>query len=162
MRNEKIAFLTRAGLIAAAYVVLTMLFRPFCFGEIQVRVSEMLVILPALTPAAIPGVFVGCLVANILGGAMVPDIVFGSLATLAGAVLTRKLRNRGLLIAALPPIVANALVIPFVLRYAYAVPMPLWLMALSVGAGEVISVGILGVALGKFVEKNSAVSNLIK
>ena len=85
--------MAQAAMIAALYVVLTMVFAPFSFREIQVRVSEALTILPAFTPAAVPGLFIGCLLANLLGGAAVPDVIFGSLATLIGAFFTWKLRN---------------------------------------------------------------------
>ena len=86
MKNKSVTFLTQAAMIAAIYVVLTMIFAPFSFGEVQVRVAEALTILPIFTPAAIPGLFVGCLIGNITGGAVLPDIIFGSIATLIGAV----------------------------------------------------------------------------
>ena len=78
MKNKSVTFLTQAAMIAAIYVVLTMIFAPFSFGEVQVRVAEALTILPIFTPAAIPGLFVGCLIGNITGGAVLPDIIFGS------------------------------------------------------------------------------------
>lgn len=93
MKNKSVTFLTQAAMIAAIYVVLTMIFAPFSFGEVQVRVAEALTILPIFTPAAIPGLFVGCLIGNITGGAVLPDIIFGSIATLIGAVGTYQLRN---------------------------------------------------------------------
>ena len=139
--------MAQAAMIAALYVVLTMVFAPFSFREIQVRVSEALTILPAFTPAAVPGLFVGCLLANLLGGAAVPDIIFGSLATLIGAAFTWKLRNKHPFLAPVPPIVSNMLIIPFVLRYAYGVPMAIPLMMLTVGFGEVLSCGVLGMLL---------------
>ena len=139
--------MAQAAMIAALYVVLTMVFAPFSFREIQVRVSEALTILPVFTPAAVPGLFVGCLLANLLGGAAVPDIIFGSLATLIGAVFTWKLRNKHPFLAPVPPIVSNMLIIPFVLRYAYGVPMAIPLMMLTVGFGEVLSCGVLGMLL---------------
>lgn len=139
--------MAQAAMIAALYVVLTMVFAPFSFREIQVRVSEALTILPAFTPAAIPGLFIGCLLANLLGGAAVPDVIFGSLATLIGAVFTWKLRNKHPLLAPVPPILSNMLIIPFVLRYAYGVPMAIPLMMLTVGFGEVLSCGVLGMLL---------------
>lgn len=80
MKNKNVTFLTQAAMIAAIYVVLTYVFAPFSFGEVQIRISEALTILPLFTPAAIPGLFVGCLVGNILGGAILPDIIFGSIA----------------------------------------------------------------------------------
>ena len=139
--------MAQAALIAALYVVLTMVFAPFSFREMQVRVSEALTILPAFTPAAVPGLFIGCLLANLLGGAAVPDVIFGSLATLIGAFFTWKLRNKHPFLAPVPPILSNMLIIPFVLRYAYGVPMAIPLMMLTVGFGEVLSCGVLGMLL---------------
>ncbi len=147
MQNKKVAFIAQAAMIAALYVVLTMVFASFSFREIQVRVSEALTILPAFTPAAVPGLFIGCLLANLLGGAAVPDVIFGSLATLIGAFFTWKLRNKHPFLAPVPPILSNMLIIPFVLRYAYGVPMAIPLMMLTVGFGEVLSCGVLGMLL---------------
>ena len=147
MQNKKVAFMAQAALIAALYVVLTMVFAPFSFREMQVRVSEALTILPACTPAAVPGLFIGCLLANLLGGAAVPDVIFGSLATLIGAFFTWKLRNKHPFLAPVPPILSNMLIIPFVLRYAYGVPMAIPFMMLTVGFGEVLSCGVLGMLL---------------
>ena len=114
--------MTQAAMIAAIYVVLTYVFAPFSFGEVQVRISEALTILPVFTPAAIPGLFIGCLVGNILGGAILPDIIFGSIATLIGAFFTWKLREKSPYFAPIPPIVSNIIIVPFVLRYGYGVP----------------------------------------
>lgn len=154
MKNKSVTFLTQAAMIAAIYVVLTMIFAPFSFGEVQVRVAEALTILPIFTPAAIPGLFVGCLIGNITGGAVLPDIIFGSIATLIGAVGTYRLRKCHRIIAVLPPILANIVIVPFVLRYAYGVVLPIPFMMLTVGIGEVISCGIMGnilaVVLGKY------------
>ena len=91
MKKTNTAFLSQAAMIAAVYVVLTYVFAPFSFGEIQVRVAEALTILPLFTPAAVPGLFIGCLTGNILGGAILPDIIFGSTATLLGALFTYQL-----------------------------------------------------------------------
>ena len=147
MKNRNINFMTQAAMIAAIYVVLTYVFAPFSFGEVQVRISEALTILPVFTPAAIPGLFIGCLIGNILGGAILPDIIFGSIATLIGAVFTRMLRNKSKYLAPLPPVVANTIIVPFVLKYAYAVPLPIPFMMLTVGVGEVISAGVIGLIL---------------
>ena len=147
MKNKNVTFLTQAAMIAAIYVVLTLLFRPISFGEIQVRISEALTILPLFTPAAVPGVFVGCLIANIIGGGILPDIIFGSLATLIGAVLTYRLREHTPLLAPLPPIAANTVIVPFVLFYGYGVNLPIPFMVLTVGIGEVLSCGVLGLLL---------------
>lgn len=147
MNNKKIAFLTQAAMIAAIYVVLTYVFAPFSFGEVQVRIAEALTILPFFTPAAVPGLFIGCLIGNILGGAILPDIICGSLATLAGAVGTYALRKKSPYLAPLPPIAANTVIVPFVLRFGYGVALPIPFMMLTVGIGEVISCGILGLIL---------------
>ena len=88
MERKNVTFLTQSAMIAAIYVVLTVVFAPFSFGEVQVRVSEMLTILPIFTPAAIPGLFVGCLIGNILGGAVLPDIIFGTLSLTAFAIFS--------------------------------------------------------------------------
>lgn len=145
MKNKKVLFLVQAAMIAAIYVVLTVIFAPFAFGEIQVRIAEALTILPVFTPAAIPGLFVGCLIGNTLGGAILPDIIFGSLATLIGAVFTYLLRNQSKYLAPLPPIISNTVIVPFVLRYAYGINLPIPFMMLTVGVGEIISCGILGI-----------------
>lgn len=145
--NVKVLFMAQAAMIAAIYVVITLVFAPFSYGEVQVRLSEALTILPVFTPAAVPGLFIGCLISNILGGCIVPDIIFGSIATLLGAVFTYLLRNQSRFLAPLPPIIANALIVPFVLRYGYQVPLPIPFMMLTVGIGEVISCGVLGLVL---------------
>ena len=115
-QSGKVLFIAQAAMIAAIYVVLTLIGASFSYGEVQVRISEALTILPVFTPAAIPGVFLGCLISNILGGCILPDIIFGSLATLIGAVFTWMLRNKSKYLAPLPPIIANVIVVPFVLK----------------------------------------------
>ncbi len=152
MSDRNIQFLTRAALIAAVYTALTLLFAPLSFREIQVRISEALTILPYFTPAAIPGLLVGCLISNILGGAILPDIIFGSLATLIGAVGSYLLRKHRILVP-IPPIAANAVIVPFVLRFGYGVNLPVPLMILTVGLGEIISCGVLGMLLLVVLEK---------
>ena len=147
MKNKSTLFLVQAAMIGAIYVVLTVVFAPVSFGEVQIRFAEALTILPFFTPAAVPGLFVGCLIANILGGAILPDIIFGSLATLIGAVGTYLLRKQSRYLAPLPPIVANMLIVPFVLRYGYGVNLPIPLMMLTVGVGEILSCGVLGLLL---------------
>lgn len=146
--NKKVLFLTRAAAIAALYVVLTMIANALGLANfaVQVRFSEALTILPFFTPAAIPGLFVGCILSNILTGCLPLDIIFGSLATLLGAVGTRMLRKSKWL-APLPPIVANTLIVPFVLAYVYKFDGSIPFFMLTVGAGEIISCGILGIML---------------
>lgn len=147
MKNKKVLFLTHAAMIAAIYVILTEMFAPISFSVGQVRIAEALTILPAFTPAAIPGLFIGCLIGNILGGAVLLDIVFGSLATLIGAYFTYLLRKQNKFLAPLPPIISNAIIIPLILRYAYGFPDAILFMVLMVGIGEVISCGVLGMIL---------------
>jgi len=145
--NQKSAFMTHAAMIAAIYVVLTYIFAPFSFGDVQVRIAEALTILPIFTPAAIPGLFIGCLIGNILGGAVLPDIIFGSIATLIGAVFTYLLRRKSPFLCILPPIISNTLIIPMILKYAYGINLPIAFMMLTIGIGEVISCGVLGLIL---------------
>ena len=147
MKNKGTQFLAEAAVIGAIYVVLTVLFAPLSYGEVQVRFSEALTILPFFTPAAIPGLFIGCIIANLFGGAIPVDIIFGSIATLIGAVFTYKLRNQSRFLAPLPPIIANAVIVPFVLRFGYGVNLPIPLMMLTVGIGEVVSCGVVGLIL---------------
>lgn len=124
MKRSKVQFLTQAAMIAAIYVVLTYLFQAFGFMDVQVRVAEALTILPFFTPAAIPGLFVGCLLGNLLGGAVLLDIVIGSLTTLVAACLSYLLRKNKYFVA-LPPIIANAIVVPWVLRIGYGLATPI-------------------------------------
>ena len=147
MKNKRILFLTQAAMIAALYVVFTLIASALGLAsmQVQVRFSEALTILPFFTPAAIPGLFVGCLLSNILAGGALIDIIFGSLATLAAAVGTYLLR-RNKWLAPVPPIVLNTLIVPFVLKAAYGIG-PIWLSFITVCAGEVISAGILGMLL---------------
>ena len=146
-KDKHVLLLVQAAMIAALYVVLTFIANALGLASqaIQVRFSEALTILPYFTPAAVPGLFIGCLLSNILTGCALADIVFGSLATLVAAILTRKLRKNKWM-APLPPIAANAIVVPFVLLYAYGVG-PLWFTFLTVTAGEIISCGVLGMLL---------------
>lgn len=147
MKKKGTQYLVEAAAIAAIYVVLTLLFAPISFGEVQIRFAEALTILPFFTPAAIPGLFVGCILANTFGGAIPMDIIFGSIATLIGAYFTHQLRNSKPFLAPIPPIVANTVIVPFVLYYAYGVNLPIPFMMLTVGAGEVISCGVIGLAV---------------
>lgn len=161
MKNRKAYFITQAAVIAALYVVLTLAINAFnlASGAIQVRISEALTILPFFTPAAVPGLFVGCLLSNFMTGAAIWDIVFGSLATLLGALGTYALR-RWKWLAPLPPIAANTLIIPFVLQYAYGIPGGILYFMLTVGAGEVISCGILGMLLLSLLQKYNRIFTL--
>jgi uncharacterized membrane protein len=144
--ENKAKYLAVAGIIAAIYVVLVQVFAFMGFGPIQFRVAEALTIMPYFTQAAIPGLFIGCLIANLLGGAMMADVVFGSLTTLAAAFLSYKLRKKRFLVG-LPPVVLNAIVVPFILKYSYGVPEGIPFMMLTILAGQAIAIYGLGTTL---------------
>ena len=152
-RRTRTVSLTRAAIIAALYIVLTFLSNMLGLANyaIQIRFSESLCILPYFTKSAIPGLFIGCLLSNILTGCALPDIIFGSLATLAGGIITYMLRKHKWT-APIGPIVSNAFIIPFILLYAYGIN-PLWFSFITVTLGELISCGLLGMLLLKSLEK---------
>ena len=108
--------LARGAIIAALYAVLTLLLQPLSYGEVQIRFSEALTLLPILMPEAVPALAVGCLLANVLGGCMLVDIVFGTLATLLAAICTQRLRERFWL-AALMPVLFNGVIVGAVVHY---------------------------------------------
>lgn len=135
--------LTRAAVIAALYAALTLLLAPISYGAMQVRVSEGLTLLPMLFPEAAPALFVGCLLANLLGGSALPDIVLGSLTTLVAALLTRRLRGNRLL-AALPPVVLNGLIVGALVHLLYTPEIPMALCMLYVAVGEAIACYVVG------------------
>ena len=162
MRNKKVLFITQAAVIAAIYVVLTMFIQAFnlASGNIQVRISKALCILPVFTPAAVPGLWIGCLIANLLTpNLLIYDVIFGSLATLIGAVGTYLLRNHKFL-CTLPPVISNMVIIPIILRYGYGysfifheMDLSLPFFALTVGIGEIISICVLGSILQRVLSK---------
>lgn len=153
MRNKKVQFITQGAVIAAIYVVLVLIFDTFSFGPIQFRIAEMLTIMPYFTPAAIPGLFVGCLIANIIGGGLIWDIVFGSIATLIGVIGSYLVRKNKWLVP-LPPIIANMVIVPFILKYAYGYDGLLVYFMFTVGLSEIIVCGIIGMALLTVMAKN--------
>lgn len=150
---QKSHFLTVSAMIAALYVVLTELasLLGLSSGEIQLRFSEALTILPVFTPAAIPGLAIGCLLANLLTGCAIWDVVIGSAATLIGAVGTYLLRRHRIL-AVLPPIAANTLILPFVLRWVYELPGTVPYLMMTIGIGETLSCGVLGLLLAHLLD----------
>lgn len=137
----------QGALIAAIYAAVTLLLAPISYGLMQIRVSEALCILPLFTPAAVPGLFVGCLLANLIGGMGIYDVVIGSLATLAAALLTLLLKKRSPWLAPLPTILINALAVGAMLAYLVGVGESFAVCALYVGAGEAIACYILGMPL---------------
>ncbi|MBO5564355.1 MAG: QueT transporter family protein [Lachnospiraceae bacterium] len=153
MSQKNILYLAHAAIIAAIYIVLTMLAAGFdlASGAVQVRFSEALTVLPFFTPAAIPGLTIGCFLANLFTGCLPPDIIFGTLATFLGAVGTYFLRGRKYL-CPLPPIIANTVIVPQVLSRAYHIPGSIPFLMLTVGIGEVIACYILGFLLLRALE----------
>ncbi|MED9821825.1 MAG: QueT transporter family protein [Christensenellales bacterium] len=143
MNLLKTGTLTRAAIIAALYAAMTLLFAPLSYGEVQIRFSEALTILPILLPEAVPALAVGCLLANVLGGCTIFDIVFGTLATLLAALCTRALR-RNVLLASSMPVLFNGVIVGTVVHFAYAPGVALPLCMLSVALGEAVSCMLLG------------------
>ena len=161
MNRNKTLQLANAGMIAALYVVLTWIANllGLASGAIQVRLSEALTILPVFTVSAVPGLTVGCVLANLLTGCAAWDVVFGSLATLIGAVGTRLLKNKPLL-AWIPPVLSNMAIIPIILIKVYAVPDAWWFLVLTIGAGEVLSCGVLGLLLWRSLKNVPAIRDM--
>lgn len=141
--------LTRAAMVAAIYAALTMVLAPISYGPLQFRISEAMTVLPWLYPEAVPGLFLGCLVANLFGGNGLLDIIFGSMATLAAALLSRRIKKTWLV--PLPPVLINALVIGAML--SYVLNLPFWLTAAEVGLGQIGSCYVLGLPLLIFLNR---------
>ena len=135
--------LARGAVIAALYTALTLLLAPISYGQLQVRLSEALTLLPILLPEAVPALAIGCLLSNILGGCTIFDIVFGTLATLLAALCTRRLRGKFWLAAAMP-VVFNGVIVGAVVHYCYSPAFPLLLCMLTVAIGEAIACIIVG------------------
>lgn len=154
MKNNTL-YLTQASLIAALYVMLTIIsnFAGLASGVIQLRLSEMLTILPVFTPAAIPGLAVGCAVANLATGCALWDVVFGTLATTLGALGTYYIGRKFPYAGPAFPIAANALIVPKVLQVVYGAEGTYWYFMLTVGIGEILSCGVLGIILYRVLKK---------
>jgi len=146
--NKNVKYLANASVIAALYVVLVMVFSFWSFGPIQFRIAEALTILPFFTSAAIPGLFIGCLIANIVGGAIIWDVIFGSLATLVAAYLSYKLRKKAWLVP-VPPIIVNSIVVGILLKFAYGIPDGLLILMGSVFLGQLVAVYGFGMVIMK-------------
>lgn len=141
--------LTRGAVIAALYTALSLLLAPISMGKtgIDFRIAESFTLLPVLLPESIPALFIGCLLTNLLAGGALPDILFGSIATLLAAFCTYRLRNRPITIAALPPVLLNLLIVGPIVHYLYMPSIPLLLCMLSVGAGQAVACYALGIPL---------------
>ncbi|MBQ7334276.1 MAG: QueT transporter family protein [Clostridia bacterium] len=159
--KKRVRFITYSAIIAALYVILTGLSAVLhlASGPIQIRLAEALTVLPVFTPTAIPGLFLGCVLANFLTGSLIWDVVFGSFATLIGAIGTYFLRKKSKYLAALPPIVSNMLIVPAVLQYVYGEEQVYWILMLTVGVGEILSAGVCGLILHKTLSKTKLFLN---
>ncbi len=144
MQGKKTRLMTESALIAAVYVALVLLFKPISFGAIQFRIAEALCVLPFFSLSAVPGLAIGCLLGNFFSGAAMPDVIFGTFATLLAAILSYELRTVSKWLVCLPPILANAVIVPFVLQYAYGVTDGYFFLFATVGIGEILAVGVLG------------------
>ena len=158
--NKLTRYITRAAVIAALYTALTLI--SFVFGlssgVIQLRLSEAFALLPILMPEATLGLFVGCLLSNIITGCALWDVIFGSLATLIAAIITRRLKDvrLPLIVKALPTVLANAIIVPLVLIYTYGADGSYLFFFITVGIGELISAGVFGTILFAYVSRSSA------
>ena len=130
-----------SAVIAALYAAMTLLLAPISYGPIQLRLSEAMTLLPILLPQAVPGLFVGCLIANLYTG-MLTDIVFGSLATLLAAIGTYLLRKKPLLAAACP-VAANAVIVGLVLSLSFNLPVALTMLEVGIGELGAVLLGML-------------------
>ena len=152
--KSKTRFITETAVIAAIYAVLTIVLAPISFGQMQVRVSEALCILPFFTPAAVPGLFIGCVISNLLGSPLgLMDVVIGSLATLLAAFATSKVKNRWL--APLPSVLANMFLVAWVLNAMLG--LPYWLNVVYVGVGQGIACYGIGMPLLFLLQRNRKV-----
>ncbi len=159
MYSKKVSFITESAIIAALYVALTYVAFSvnLASGPVQIRFSEALAILPYFTSAAIPGLFIGCLLANILTGCVIWDIIFGSIATLIGAILAYAIRRGPRWLIPMPNVLSNAIIVPLVLIYAYGESSAYYLLLASVSIGEIISCGIRGMILLFLLERYKTV-----
>lgn len=149
MNRINTRYLVKAGIIAAIYFVLTVFLAPISYGLVQFRLAEAMTILPFFEPAAIPALFIGCLFANVYGGLGLVDIVFGSLTTLLAAYLTSKMPNK--YFAILPPVLLNAFIVALWVSKIMNVP---YLVGVgTIGFGEFVSAGILGIMLAAVFER---------
>lgn len=178
-QSNHVLYLAKGAVIAAAYTVLTWLaaLAGLAFGPVQFRFSEALTILPMFTSAAVPGLTLGCLLANILSGYGIYDMIFGTLATLLAAVLTRLVRNVRFwgipILAPLPPVLINALVVGLEITLVANGNLNLsllhnfnWILFLanagSVGLGELVVCYVLGLPLAVIIEKNKKLKALLQ
>ena len=153
-KNNNIRLLSRSAIYISLYIALCYVFAPISFGMIQVRIAEALCIMPIFDPYAIVSVTIGCFLSNLLISVSLIDAIFGSIATFIGLILIIYIKKNNFFLKMLPTVLSNAIIIPFVLKYAYGINEPLWLSGLTVGIGEVISVMGLGYLLYIFLNRH--------
>jgi uncharacterized membrane protein len=159
--NLSTRYIAKVGIIASLYAVITIILAPLSYGPVQVRVSEALTVLPYLTPAAIPGLFVGCVLANIYGGLGIYDIIGGSLCTLLGAFLTFLCsRTKRPILAPLPPVLINAFGVSLYLHFLFQ--FPYWITVIYVGIGEIVACFVLGYPLLKIILKKEKILQMLR
>lgn len=154
--------LTRAAVIAALYAALCFFLKPISYGSVQLRISEALCVLPIFIPEAIPGLFVGCVIANLLGGSFLIDVILGSLTTLCAAFLTRVIykKTKNIPLALIPPVILNALIVGAYVPFVYSEPgqvntLPVVLFSmLTVGLGQMIVIYVLGLPFAAAIKKS--------
>lgn len=152
--NKDLRRVLQNAVYAALYVALCYVFQPISFGAIQVRVAEALCILPLFDDMAIVSISIGCFISNLLFSGIV-DAVFGTLATFIGLLLIKFIKVDNFAVKMLPTVLSNAIIIPFVLRFAFGEAMPLWLLAISIAAGEIVSVYGIGYVLYSALKKSN-------
>lgn len=153
--------ITSIGVVTAIYVALTLLCSSFAYGQVQFRVSEMLMLLCFYNKDHIISMILGCFIANILSTLGPIDLLFGTSATLIAVVLMYLLRNRtNLIVSSFFPVISNALIVGLELKLVFG--SPFWINAAYVALGELVCVTILGTAVFKLLERNKQIMKLIK
>ena len=157
-KKSSTRYLARGALIAAAYAVASYLSMPLQILFFQFRLSEALCILPIFMPEAVVGLFIGCLTANYISGCVIWDVLFGSLATLIGAIgarLLSRLPKKLMFLSTLPTVLANALIVPFVIMYAYGSSESYLFLFITVFVGEFVTATVMGTALYYYLDKRN-------
>lgn len=142
-----VRYITRSAAIAVIYAAIAYVSAPLQFFFFQFRLSEAMCILPIFMPEAIPGLFIGCILANYFSGAVFFDVLFGSIATLIGAIgayALRRLPHKLMWLTTLPTVLANASIVPFVIMLAYGSPESYWFLFATVAVGEIATASLLG------------------
>jgi len=160
--KKRTVYLFKSAAVASLYVILNFLssLMGLSNGFIQLRFSEALAIMPIFSIAYVPGLGIGCLIANMLFGNSTLDIIIGTMATVLGAIGTYLLRKRKYL-AVLPPIVSNSLLVPIILVISYGNTYPYWLVLIAIIISELISTGILGIGFIKLIENNKQLKEIV-